>query len=157
QKDYFALQAIFAASDRPYPSKIRLSRIKALNGLLSDAPVPKAVEQDPRCTLKTQDEMPLVLFHRTEPMVIHRLGRGELGKERERAEPALPAFLPPTQTAVHFAEVPSTQRRAALARWLTAPDNPLTARVLVNRVWGWHFGQAIVHTPNDFGAQGEPP
>jgi hypothetical protein len=48
-------------------------------------------------------------------------------------------------------------RRAKLAQWLTAPDNPLTARVLVNRVWGWHFGQALVRTPNDFGAQGEPP
>src|SRR5262249_46977943 len=34
---------------------------------------------------------------------------------------------------------------------------PLVARVLVNRVWGWHFGQALVRTPNDFGAQGEPP
>ena len=41
QQDYFALQAIFAASDRPYPDKIRLARIKALNGLLSDAPVPE--------------------------------------------------------------------------------------------------------------------
>ena len=49
------------------------------------------------------------------------------------------------------------RRRAALAKWLTAPDNPLTARVLVNRVWGWHFGQALVRTPNDFGSQGEPP
>jgi hypothetical protein len=53
--------------------------------------------------------------------------------------------------------VPPAKRRAALAQWLTAPENPLTARVLVNRVWGWHFGQGLVRTPNDFGAQGEPP
>jgi hypothetical protein len=48
QKDYFALQAVFAASDRPFAAKIRLARIKALNGLLSERPVPKDLLQDPR-------------------------------------------------------------------------------------------------------------
>jgi hypothetical protein len=44
-----------------------------------------------------------------------------------------------------------------LAQWITSRENPLTVRVLVNRVWAWHFGLALVRTPNDFGAQGEPP
>jgi hypothetical protein len=47
--------------------------------------------------------------------------------------------------------------RMELAEWLTDAKNPLTARVIVNRVWGWHFGQGIVATPDDFGARGEPP
>ena len=47
--------------------------------------------------------------------------------------------------------------RLELAGWITDPKNPLTARVIVNRVWGWHFGQGIVATPDDFGARGEPP
>ena len=47
--------------------------------------------------------------------------------------------------------------RLELAEWITDPKNPLTARVIVNRVWGWHFGQGIVATPDDFGARGEPP
>ena len=49
------------------------------------------------------------------------------------------------------------QRRAALARWLTDPANPLTARVIVNRVWHYHFGKGIVDTPNDFGKMGGTP
>ena len=156
QKDYFAMQAVFAASDRPYPDKVRVGRIKALNGLLSDAPVPKELLTDPRCTLHTEKETGLRLFHRGEPMTVHRLHRGELNKPREVMAPAVPAVLRTADRAPAFAEAPA-RRRAILARWLTAPENPLTARVLVNRVWGWHFGQAIVRTPNDFGAQGEPP
>ncbi|WP_437185117.1 PSD1 and planctomycete cytochrome C domain-containing protein [Planctomicrobium sp. SH668] len=47
--------------------------------------------------------------------------------------------------------------RLLLAKWLTAPENPLTDRVIVNRIWQYHFGQAIVSTPNDFGVRGARP
>jgi hypothetical protein len=49
------------------------------------------------------------------------------------------------------------QRRAALARWLTHRDNPLFWRVIVNRVWHYHFGRGLVETPNDFGRMGGAP
>jgi hypothetical protein len=157
QKDYFALQAVFAASDRPFPDKVRLLRIKALNGLLSDAPVPKKFLHDPRCTLRTEKQVGFRLFHRKRPWPVRRLRRGEVGKPRETMAPAVPAALHHTRSTSDWARVPAAGRRAALAKWLTAPDNPLVARVLVNRVWGWHFGQGLVRTPNDFGSQGEPP
>jgi hypothetical protein len=157
QKDYYAMQAIFAASDRPYPEKVRLLRIKALHGLLSDAPVPKALQDDPRCILQTEDRVGFHLFHRPQPMEIHRLRRGELSKPRDVVGPGFPAVLARPGSGVSSASEPFFPRRAKLAQWLTSLENPLTARVLVNRVWGWHFGQAIVRTPNDFGAQGEPP
>jgi hypothetical protein len=48
-------------------------------------------------------------------------------------------------------------RRLTLAKWIASPSNPLTARVIVNRVWQFHFGEGIVRTPSDFGVQGEKP
>jgi hypothetical protein len=51
----------------------------------------------------------------------------------------------------------SSGRRRALAEWIASPENPLTARVMVNRIWHWHFGRGIVPTPGNFGKMGMPP
>jgi hypothetical protein len=61
---------------------------------------------------------------------------------------AEPAFPPPDRTS---------RRRLTLARWITSRENPLTARVIVNRVWQHHFGEGLVRTPSDFGVMGERP
>ena len=50
-----------------------------------------------------------------------------------------------------FKRWPTRSRRMALANWIASPDNPMTARVMVNRLWYWHFGRGIVQTPSDFG------
>jgi hypothetical protein len=86
---------------------------------------------------------------------IHLLKRGDWEKKGDRVGMRLPgAFLP-----AEAPELPADTRnpRVLLARWITSPDNPLAARVLVNRVWQYHFGKGLVETPNDFGANGEPP
>ncbi len=72
-----------------------------------------------------------------------------------------PGFLSAIESGAPTIEPPSvsktTGRRLALAKWITRPDNPLTARVMVNRIWQGHFGRGIVATPSDFGAMGDGP
>jgi hypothetical protein len=88
----------------------------------------------------------------------HLLAGGDWRKPQQELKPGFPAILgkatPDTQLDT---PAESTGRRAALARWLTRPDHPLTARVMVNRLWQHHFGVGIVATPNDFGSVGTPP
>jgi hypothetical protein len=62
-----------------------------------------------------------------------------------------------TEFTAKTSDLPTTGRRLAFARWLTGPDNPLTARVVANRVWLHHFGRGVVLTPADFGRLGVPP
>ncbi len=85
------------------------------------------------------------------------LAAGNRTKPLYEVKPAFPEFLDPIAPDIsrpeHRAE--STGRRSALANWLSQPDHPLTARVMVNRIWQHHFGRGIVGTPNDFGAAGE--
>jgi hypothetical protein len=89
------------------------------------------------------------------------LERGELSQRAEEVEPGFPIILTPGHKTIAARIQPvsaaSTGRRAALARWLTDPQNPLTARVMVNRIWQHHFGRGIVATASDFGVRGERP
>ena len=82
----------------------------------------------------------------------HMLIRGQYDKKSDRVEAALPAMF---KTAVAAGGGATT--RLDLARWLVAPEHPLTARVAVNRIWEHHFGTGFVRTSENFGVQGDPP
>ena len=77
---------------------------------------------------------------------------------KEEVQPGFLTLLDPAPAKiVPPARRESTGRRTALAKWLTDPENPLPARVMVNRIWHYHFGKGIVGTPSDFGVMGERP
>ena len=86
------------------------------------------------------------------------LVRGNSNVQAEKVEPGFPSVLSPPepdiQPSVHGK---SSGRRTALAKWITSKQNPLTARVMVNRLWQHHFGYGIIATSNNFGAGGLAP
>jgi Protein of unknown function (DUF1553)/Protein of unknown function (DUF1549) len=94
------------------------------------------------------------------PPKTYLLERGELSNAAAEVQPGFPTTLSPggKPTPAAIERLPhSTGRRVALAKWVASADNPLTARVIVNRLWQHHFGKGIVATPSDFGVRGERP
>jgi cytochrome c553 len=93
---------------------------------------------------------PTFLFH-----------RGDHGQPKDQIAPGGLTICSPPGERLAIAEddpaLPTSGRRLALAKWITGPQNPLTARVLVNRVWLNHFGRGLVNSPADFGSLGEAP
>jgi len=131
-----------------------------------DRHIKKGEEKDQLLALQKRlagfdDERPKPL-----PLV---LAAGDLGAEaapvlipKKGQEPIAPGFLTlldegPAEIAPLAASPRTTGRRAALARWLTRPEHPLTSRVIVNRVWQHHFGRGLAANASDFGKLGGPP
>ena len=92
----------------------------------------------------------LVMAEMPAPRPTFVLTRGAFNQRAEKVEPATPAALPPMA-----ADLP--RNRLGLAKWLVSPENPLTARVAVNRFWQQVFGYGLVKTSEDFGSQGASP
>jgi cytochrome c553 len=99
-------------------------------------------------------------YYMVEPEAIlpatHVLVRGKAGNLGPEVVPGIPAVLV-EQQPVFPAPKRTSLRRLTLAQWIASPDNSLTSRVIVNRVWQHHFGEGLVRTPSDFGRMGEKP
>lgn len=92
------------------------------------------------------------------PRPIHVLARGDVRQPGESAGPGALSCVPGLASVFELPEGHDEgARRAALAKWLSSPRNPLTWRSLANRVWQYHVGRGIVDTPNDFGRMGTLP
>ena len=120
------------------------------------------IEELKKGTDRFKDEVIWNLFDSTiNPTPTHLLKRGNYETPGEEVQPGVIAVLDRPERAARFDQPPpgdwTTGRRLALARWLTHPGHPLVARVMVNRIWQYHFGTGLVSTPDDFGARGSQP
>jgi hypothetical protein len=173
-KDYYRMQAFFAPAfdndiDKASPEEkaawkkekdavdqeLRALR-KQMRGLEGEA----KTKMEARLK-EVEDRMPEPLpavysiknnFEKATP--IHVLARGDYANKGARVGMRpLGVLLPDDAPELGETKTPRTE----LAKWITDPTNPLTARVMANRIWGFHFGRAIVATPNDFGRMGSRP
>jgi hypothetical protein len=129
------LRAYFVASYPPAPLRAARQRMAALERELKDL----------------RETLPRVMvMSDARPRQSHVLERGNYLMPREAVEPGTPASLPGADPA-------APRNRLGLARWLVSADNPLTARVEVNRAWQLFFGAGLVRTSENLGTQGEPP
>ena len=92
----------------------------------------------------------MVMEEMKNPRKSYVLTRGQYDQPGVEVQPGVPAVFPPIPENV-------VNNRLGFARWLASPQHPLTARVAVNRMWQLHFGQGLVRTTEDFGAQGDRP
>jgi hypothetical protein len=140
--DYYRMAAVFNTLKRPQNGRMEL-----------DLPAQPAVNA-------SSGAVPRAYFlHEptSRPAVTHLLLRGRASSPGPEVKPGVPAVLVAAQPRFPESTRRTSQRRLTFARWLVDERNPLTARVMVNRVWQTHFGQGIVRTSSDFGVMGLPP
>jgi hypothetical protein len=108
---------------------------------------------------RSTPDLPLGYFMVEDPSppATHLLLRGKTSRPGPKVEPGVPAVLVERQPLFPSPGKHGSSRRLTVARWIADPANPLTARVIVNRVWQHHFGEGLVRTASDFGVMGQPP
>jgi hypothetical protein len=175
QADYYRLQAFLAATqehdivlagpDVQAEWKARTDKIKDEVKKIKESLRDLRGEELKRATGKLREAeralppplptIPSVCDVEAERTPVFVLKRGDPDRKGNQVGPRAPGALLPEGAP----ELPPDARgpRTLLARWITDPANPLAARVLVNRVWLYHFGRGLVETANDFGANGSPP
>jgi hypothetical protein len=99
--------------------------------------------------------LPYAVFTSAPQEPTYRLHRGDPAQRKEVVDPAAIQSLGRRLEIDN--DTSEQERRLALASWIVDPDNPLTARVMVNRIWQYHFGRALVDTPSNFGGSGSRP
>jgi hypothetical protein len=175
QEDYYSLQAVFAGVDkaeRGYDTNPMVDQLRRRlkRELKLTEPRDPEIAAWMKVELASLPPQSLVFAAASDflpdnshvppgkPRPVHILKRGDIHQPGKIAQPGALSCLDgvPARFSVAAGDDESA-RRAALARWITEPKNPLTYRSIVNRVWHWHFGRGLVATPSDFGRMGALP
>jgi mono/diheme cytochrome c family protein len=144
-RDYYSMVAVFRGLTREHKGRTELARAALPPGQLADK------------DLKAQPQGYFFFEPSPIPPVTHLLDRGNPNQPGIEVTAAVPAALVDKQPAFDDPDKFTSRRRISLARWIMSDDNPLTRRVIVNRVWQYHFGNGLVRTANDFGVRGNLP
>lgn len=121
-----------------------------IESLKREMVVIESEKQSPRLAMGGRDSGPVA-----PPTYV--LYQGDFQSPREEVQPGFVSVLSPGPAPILPPHEQTTGRRLALAQWIASPENPWTARVIVNRIWQQHFGTGLVATPNDLGYTGAPP
>ena len=178
QRDYYRLAAFFAGSvegeiplvslfdvqtsTRAFPlleqARVLKRMTKRMGGDVSPERRRKMLQRLGEAYLKAPEPYASakVLVHAESVPETYVLAHGDFRRKGDRVDPGFPAAIP-VPAEVEEPDGLAIRRRASLARWLTAADNPLLGRVMVNRIWQHHFGRGLVSSPNDFGRHGDRP
>ncbi len=165
QLDYYRMVAIFDPLQRPPsfmradldmpalpPLKWKARSVSAAVAMLSGRGIAQAA------TATWLMDVPRGYFHQENLAKLpktHLLIRGKAARPGPVVGPGIPQVLCTTQPKFPDSGPYTSQRRLTLARWIV--DSPLAARVIVNRIWQFHFGEGLVRTPSDFGVNGQAP
>lgn len=138
----------------------KLHKLRDLKGRDDESFDANELKQQQKLVKELEQEMPpyqmVMAVEESEPtdLAVHIRGNHlTLGAD------LVPRAMPKILASVHAGEPigPTTSGRLELARWIASPENPLTARVMANRIWMWHFGKALARSPSNFGLQADPP
>jgi len=144
-EDYYSLVAVFHPLKRPH---------KGREELATAAVPPRVLKANPDIK---QPEGYFLRELSPEAPETRLLRRGNPHQPGDPVSPAVPVALVDEPVEFLSPDEFTSRRRLSLAHWIVDSQNPLTARVIVNRVWQYHFGHGLVLTPSDFGRRSRPP
>jgi hypothetical protein len=166
QTDYYRIAAVFAPLTRPQAGRtelhrpaVPLSRRGEWLGMERKLAAMKKPTEEAAALRRKLASVPraYIMDEAVPPPPTHLLRRGRAGLKGPEMKPGVPRVLAAKQPEFPAPGKHSSLRRLTFAKWVASRDNPLTARVIVNRLWHHHFGRGIVSTPGDLGVRGDRP